>query len=1057
MLQLLIRFSLKHSFLVALVFGGLLVFCGLKLREMPVDVFPDLNAPTVVVMTEAGGLPSDEVETTVTHPIETAVSGLPGLRRVRSASAQGLSFVWVEFAWGSDLYRARQMVAERLDSVRGALPENTHAELAPITSIAGEVMLVALEAKAGSGVTPMDLRSYTEYELRNQLLAVPGVANVVAIGGALPEYRVEVDPVRLAAHGIKFEQVLEAVKQSHSVASAGYLPKAESGRLEIPIRQDARAKTPEAVAATVVAFHEGEPVLLGSVATVSKAPMPARGAASVGGRAAVVASIQKAPGINTLDLTQRLDAAFDQAEKSMPAGMTLNREVFRASHFIAHSVGTVVEVMRDAAIIVAVILMLFLMSWRTTLITLLALPLSLAVGLLVLWAWGLSINVMTLGGFAVAVGELVDDAIIDVENVWRRLQENAALPEAQRRPATEVVFTASNEIRSSVVFATLLICMVFAPLLFLQGLEGNFFRPLGITYIVSIMASLLVALTVTPLLCKWLLPSAAAKAAGKGHHDGPLSRVLKRGYAYVLERAMRRPKSLVTAALSVAALSLALAGTFGSSFLPSFNEGTFTVFVMAPPGTSLTESDRLARGVETRIMTIPGVLHAARRTGRAERDEHAEPVSSSEIEVSVSPGHDREEVRRQLDLAIAGLPGTTTMIGQPIEHRLSHILSGTPAAIAVNLYGEDLPTLRAAIKEVEAAVKQVEGTRDVAANREVMVTSLPVRFDRAALARAGLTPSDAAAQVSAAFSGQEVATVVDGTKRYPLTVRLEESQRAEPADVADFVLHTPGGRQVRLSEVAEVAPERASNLIARENSRRKATLSCNVGAGFNLGDLVGQVRKQVDPIAARHGLTVHYGGQFEAQQSASRMLLWMGVGVVGAMFMVLQWATGSVRAAVLVMVNLPLALLGGVVAVFIAESPSLWGNTFGLLAGGRYIAPVLSVATLVGFITLFGVAVRNGLLLVNHYADLRAGGKPLHEAVRQGSMERLIPILMTALTAMLGLIPLALRQGEPGAEILAPLAIVVLGGLVSSTFLNLFVVPVGYVMVFSGPRVSDPR
>jgi CzcA family heavy metal efflux pump len=1058
MLSKLISFSLRNSSLVIAMAGLLVLFAGLKLREMPVDVFPELNAPTVVIMTEAGGLSADEVETTVTFPIETAVNGLPDTRRVRSASSTSLSIIWVEFDWGTDLYRARQLVSERLSAVRESLPPNVHAEISPITSITGEVMLLAISSPDGS-VSPLDLRAYAEFNLQNRLLAVGGVAKVVAMGGELPQYQVEVRQDRLAALGVSIDEVVEAATGAHSTATAGYLADVE--HQELPIRQMARVRSVDDIARTVVKVDQGTPITIGDVADVRLGPAPKRGTAADRAIPAVVLSIQKTPGTNTLELTKRLDAVIDAAQKALPEGMKLNRDPFRAERFITRAVNNVVKVLVEATIIVAVIILLFLLDWRATLVTLTALPLSLAVALLVLWAWGLSINVMTLGGLAVAIGELVDDAIIDVENVLRRLRENAALPPAERKPAVDVIFTASNEIRSSVVFATVIICMVFVPLLFLEGLEGRFFQPLGIAYIVSILASLFVALSVTPALCRFVFARAYSAGAAPGaarHGDSPLVRVLKRWYEPLLRASVRRRGTVLAGAGALTLASILLASTFGSSFLPIFREGTFTVFLMAPPGTSLGESDRLARGVEAQLVAIDGVTSVTRRTGRAERDEHAEPVSSSEIEVVMTPEADQRAVRAEIDRILLNIPGITTMVGQPIEHRMSHILSGTPAAIAINVFGDDLETLRSLAKEIEAALKTIPGTRDVNANREVMVTSLPIRYRAQDLAAAGLTPASAARQVQRALYGETVAEVSDGPRRIDLVVRLAEDERERIEQVGELMLRGQGGATVRLREVADIGPERTSNLIARENAQRKAIVSTNVADGYNLGELVKAVREKVDPIVARVGCTVQYGGQFEAQQSASRTILIMGAVVAVVMFLLLQLATGHGRTAVLVMLNLPLALIGGIAAIYLTESRPFVGNTLALfgLGGERYVEPVISIASMVGFVTLFGIAVRNGILLVNHYAQLEQHeGCSREESVIRGSVERLVPILMTALTAALGLIPLAMSGDKPGSELLAALSIVVLGGLVSSTLLNLFVVPAGYALAF---RISrEPK
>lgn len=1064
MLKHLIAFSLKQSSLVLLIAGVLLAYTLAKLPRMPVDVFPELNAPTVVILTEAGGLAADEVEQYVTFPIEASVNGLPGVRRVRSASAISLSLVWVEFDWGTDIYRARQLATERLAGVRESLPENAHAEITPITSITGEIMLLAISSPDGT-VNDLDLRAYAEFDLRNKLLAVPGVAQVAAIGGELPEYQVNAQQDRLALYGLTIKDVADAARSAHSTASAGYL--ADVDRQELPIRQAARVKSIRDIASTIVATKAGSPITLGEVAEVTLGAAPKRGTAANQGRPAVVLTIQKSPGTNTLLLTDEIDKALDQIERSAPSGISINRDVFRQSKFIERSVTNVTHVLRDATIIVAVILVMFLLNVRTTIITLTALPLSLAVALLAMNWLGLTLNVMTLGGLAVAVGVLVDDAIIDVENVFRRLRENAALDAGSRRPKVEVIFDASNEIRPAMVFATIIIVIVFIPLLFLEGIEGRFFAPLGMTYIVSILASLVVALTVTPAMCKLLLKGAASSSPAKDSHahaDGWLVRWLKRRYEPSLRWSLHNRGLVLGAALLATAAAALLGRTFGTSFLPEFNEGSFTVFVSSPPGTSLVESNRLATAIERRIIEIEGVKSVTRRTGRAERDEHAEPVSNSELDLTMDDDADKTRVREAIAAIAGSVPGVTVQIGQPIEHRLSHILSGTPAAIAINVYGDDLPTLRQLAKQIEGELRSIPGARDVTANREVLITSLPITYRHPDLAAAGLSPAEAAEQVQMALYGEVVAEVNQGVRRFDIVVRLASAERERIDQLKDLILRNRDGMLVRLSEIADIGPEKTSNIIARENAQRKAVISCNVADGYNLGDLVRQVQERVEPIVQRSGYLVEFGGQFEAQQSAARTLLFAGGGIALVMLMLLQLSTGSLRVAALVMVNLPLAIIGGIIAIFIMDSVlhvggggigGLARNTLALFGIGSspYQLPVISIASLVGFITLFGIAVRNGILLVNHYKYVMDHeAKPLAEAIVQGSMERLVPILMTALCAALGLLPLALAAGEPGSELLAPLAVVVLGGLLTSTFLNLIVIPAGYSMIHRKPQ-----
>lgn len=1050
MLSRLIKFSLDHASLVLLMAAVLLVTVVARISSTPVDVFPELNAPTVVIMTEAPGLAADEVEQYVTFPIETSVNGMPGIRRVRTSSAIGLSIAYVEFDWGTDIMTARQLVSERLGSVREDLPPDAHAEMTPITSITGEIMLLAVSSPEGVK-SDLEIRAFAEFELRTKLLSVAGVAQVAVIGGELPEYQVVVDQDKLRLYELTIADVAEAAGASHSTLSAGYLPDVDS--LELPVRQTGRVRSVDDIAGTIIKYQDQFPVTIGQVAEVRMGPAPKRGTGADWGNPAVVMTVQKAPGTNTLSVTNDIDNMLDDLEPSLPEGVHINRNIFRQADFIELSVENVIHALRDAAIIVSVILILFLLNVRTTLITLTAIPLSLGVGLLVFDWMNMTINVMTLGGLAIAVGSLVDDAIIDVENVLRRLNQNEAKPEVEQRPRLAVILDASNEIRPAMVFATIIIVLAFLPLMFLEGIEGRFFRPLGIAFGVSIIASLLVALTVTPAMCRYLLKG---RRDNSGKNESGLVRWLKRIYQPTVIWAIRSRKLVIFCAVLATAGTIWLGSTFGKSFLPEFNEGTFTVMLFGTPGTSLEASDRLARAFEKQLVQVDGVRSITRRTGRAERDEHAEPVSNSEIEVTVKEGFRKKDVRAEISKILESVPGITTNIGQPIEHRLSHILSGTPAAIAINVYGEDLATLRVIAKEIEGILKPLEGTRDVAANREVMIQSLPVRYRPEDLAAYGLTPRSAAQQVRSAIFGETVARVNEGVRRYDLAVRLDESQRDDLRDLRNLVLLGVGGAQVRLHEVADIGPEMTSNLIARQNAQRKAVVTLNLDEGYNLGHMVEQVRERVDPIVQEYGYTVQYGGQFEAQQAASRTIFVFSGLVVLIMALLLQLAIGSLRVALLVLVNLPLALIGGIAAIYLTESPNVFTNTLALFGlGGHYTAPVISIASMVGFITLFGIAVRNGILLVNHYQHLMTHeGKTMYEAVVQGSSERLVPILMTALTAALAVVPIVLKGDNPGNEILAPLSVVILGGLLSSTFLNLIVVPAGYASIH---RISAER
>lgn len=1048
MLRKLIAFSLNNSPLIIVLAVLVLVFAAYRAANMPVDVFPELNAPTVVLLSEAGGFAADEVEQYVTFPLESAVNGLPGVRRVRSGSAMGLSLVWVEFDWGMDIYRARQVVSEGLATVLNQLPDQVHTEIAPITGITGEIMLLSVSSPNGS-VDPLELRAFAEYELRQRLLGVAGVSQVVAIGGELPEYQVHVRQDALRNYGLSLADVAEAAAAAHSTAAAGYLENVRG--IELPMRQTARVRNVQDISSTIVAYSEGIPITLGQVAEVRLGAAPRRGTGSQAGEPAVVVAVKKAPFTNTLQITEGIDRVLDDIGTSLPPGMVVDRYVMRQADFINFSLRNLIHVLRDASLFVVVVLVLFLMNVRTTIITLTAIPLSVAVAILFLDTLGLTINVMTLGGLAIAIGELVDDAIIDVENVYRRLGENSHAPEAERRSRVRVIFEASNEIRSSVVFATVIIVVVFIPLLFLQGIEGRFFRPMGYAYIVSILASLIVALTVVPALCKLLLNPTSAKQG----HESRFVGMLKRSYTPVLQWALRRRRTVLVCAAFATALSLWLASTFGSDFLPEFNEGTFTVFTDLPPGTSLEESDRMVKGLDRALAGIEGVNAVVRRTGRAERDEHAHGVNRSEIQVTVKPGHSKDDIQAEIYGVLENVPGLLTEVGSPIGHQLSHVMSGTQAAIAINVFGDDLEKLREVARRIETELRTLPGARDIIANREAMVESLPIRYRSEDLARWGLTRASAASQVETALNGLHVAEVNEGVRRYDIVVRLHPAERRTIDDIRSLMLEGEGGGFVKLSEVADIGPEYMALGVQRENGRRKAVISLNVADGSNVGDLVRQVRSKVDPIVREFGYTAEYGGQFEAQRSASRAIYLMGAFAAVVIFVLLSSAFSSARAALLVMLNLPLALIGGILAIFVTESDSLFSNTIALFGVGVYQAPVISIASMVGFVTLFGIAVRNGILLVNHYKHLiLEEGKSFDDAVLLGSQERLIPILMTALTAVLGLIPIALAKGEPGSELLAPLAVVVLGGLVTSTLLNLIVVPAGYYMLFRNNPIT---
>lgn len=1050
-----IQLSLSNPWLVLAATAASLLAAVMVWRTLPVDVFPELKVPRVVVQTEAGGLTAEEVEQFITVPVESAMNGLPGVKAVRSSSGGGLSFVWVDFDWDMDLFRARVSVAERLASVREMLPEGAEPEVTPVVSVTGEMMLLALLSESET-VSSLDLRQLAEYELRNRLMSIQGIGQVVVMGGRLPEYQVNLSPERLAAYGVTLSDLVAAAGASHTLAGAGYIPHVQGQ--EVPLRQTARVSSIEELKRVVVPSRGAEQVRLGQVADVRIGGAPRRGSAGFNGRDAVVLSVQKAPGGNTLDLTKKVEAALDEFESArLPPGAKIERVAYRQADFIQLSIDNGETIIRDATIIVILVLGLTLLRVRTTLITLLALPLSLTLGILLFPRFGLGINIMTLGGLAVAVGDVVDNAIIFVEIAWRKLLENSGKPEAERRSKAEVLQAAGTEILHSVTFSTLIIVLVFLPLLFLSGLEGQFFKPLGLAYLLVFVASLLVALTVTPVLCLLLFTErrgfrkivrADEQDAPQHRHDGLSVRLLKGCYRPLLGFCVRHAWLVCSVMTAVTAGSLWLASTFGTSFLPPFHEDCYTVFVSTPTGTSLEETERVTLQAMVAIQAVPGVKTVTRRTGRAERDEHAEPVSASELLVRVDMTADPKQLRAAISGVIHAIPGVSTMIGYPIAHRISSVLSGTTAELAINIFGEDLAVLRQAAAEVKKVLDTLPQVADARANREILVDTLRIRYRLEDLARAGLTLKEAGEQVSVAFNGLTVGHVSQNQRRWDIVVRLEESACDDLADVAAFKLTTPDGARVRLDEVADVFREEASNLIVRDDTRRKALISCNVAPDSNVGDLVAALRKQVEPVVNGFGCTVTYGGSYEAQQSASRRLGWLAAAILLAILVILMVSLRSFAGALLVMLNLPLCLIGGVLAMYVANPVPLAANTWALFKGGAYIPPILSVASLVGFVTVVGFVIRNGLLLLNRYRELQANGKGVRAAIVEGSLERMVPILMTSLTTILGLVPLVLAYDKPGGELLAPLAIVQFGGLISATLLNLLVLPAAYRIAF---------
>ncbi|MFT5141445.1 MAG: CzcA family heavy metal efflux pump [Rhodothermales bacterium] len=1020
MLDRIIQWSLRNR-VVTLALAGVLIAAGAWAAfTLPVDVFPDLTAPTVTVLAEAHGMAPEEVESLVTFPIETAVNGASGVRRVRSSTAQGISIVWVEFDWGTDIYRARQIVSEKLQLVTAQLPDDLDPPvLAPITSIMGEIVLVGMTSTAHS---LMEVRSAADWVVRKRLLSLEGVSQVVPIGGEVKEYQVTVQPQRLRSFGVTLAEVVEAAAASNVNASGGIFTQSGS---EVLIRGIGRVQTVEDIALTVVATRGGTPVLIRDVADVAVGIAPRFGTASRNAEPAVILSIQKQPGANTLELTDRIDQELDRIGQQLPAGMEIDRGIFRQSSFITLAVDNVLDALRDGAILVVLILFLFLWNLRTTAISIVAIPLSLAVAALAMKLLGVTINTMTLGGMAIAIGALVDDAIIDVENVFRRLKENHSRPVISQRSALTVVYEASKEVRGPILNATLIISIVFLPLFFLSGVEGRMLRPLGFAYIASILASLVVAVTVTPTLCYYLLPKARVLSK---EGDSWLVERLKRVYAGSLGMVTRHTGLVIGAAGVLLILTIAAFPFLGRGFLPEFQEGTLVISAVTVPGTALETSDDLGRRIERILLDNPAVLGTSRRTGRAELDEHAQGANAAEIDVSLDlSGTDLPTVLEELRRSLTLVPGTNITIGQPIGHRIDHMLSGTRASIAVKLFGPDLYELRRLAEAIRSSVEGIPGIVDLSVEQQADVPQVRIYPNRRAMALFGVTPGLLAETIDVAFAGEAVSEIREGQEKYDLVVRFDAASRTSATRLGEALVDTPLGPKVPLSQLADVREERGPNTISRENVQRKIVISSNV-AGRDVGGVVEDIQAAVaQQVDLPDGYVVEYGGQFESARQATRTIALLSILSVLLIFLILFQEFGSARPALIVMVNLPLALAGGVASVLM------------------FLDGELNVAALVGFITLFGVAVRNGILLVSHYTQLLAEGQSLSEAVFNGSMERLNPILMTALTAGLALIPLAMGGGEPGKEIQTPMAIVILGGLLSSTFLNMVVLPALYL------------
>ncbi|MBI4456943.1 MAG: efflux RND transporter permease subunit [Acidobacteria bacterium] len=1016
MVDALIRWSLNNRALVLVLAAALLAWGGYLLTTMPVDVLPDLTAPTVTILAEAGGMAPMELESLVTFPIEAALNGASGVRRVRSATAVGVAVIWVEFDWGEDIYRARQTVTEKLNLAQGALPPEVKVVLAPISSIMGEILFLALESNQHSLI---ELRTTADAVIRRRLLAVPGVSQVIATGGSEKQYQVLLSPAKLKSYNLTTEQIETALRRANQNTSAGFRV---SGGQEYLIQGVGRIVNMEDIAQTVVTSREARPILIRDLGEVRIGEAVKRGEGSHDGRPAVVIGIQKQPGTNTLELTRVLDSVLDDLEKTLPAGMSIDRHIFRQADFIERAVKNLVDALRDGGLLVIFVVVLFLANIRGSVITLLAIPLSLVAAIWGLRIAGLTINTMSLGGLAIAIGALVDDAIIDVENVFRRLRENSQKPTDQRLRTKEVVFRASSEIRGSIVFATVIIVLVFLPLFMLESVEGRLLKPLGFSYVVALTASLVVALTITPVLCSLLLPRARAVVRGR---EPRFVAWLKRLYQAPLRWSMNHTGIVVSAAVLLLACAVASFGWLGRSFLPEFNEGTLTISAVTLPGTSLAESDQLGRSLEKILLGVPEVVRTARRTGRTELDEHVQGVESAELDVDLEMKDRRKnEVLEDIRQRVTLLPGMNVTIGQPISHRIDHMLSGTRANVAVKIFGDDLPTLRGLAKQVQSEMQQVFGVVDLSTEQQTEIPTVRVRLNREALARYGLGAGSAAEAVQTAFLGQPVGQILEGQIAFPLVLRYAVNPRSDLGSIRQTLIDTPSGVRVPLGAVADIREDRGPNFISRENVQRKIVVQCNV-AGRDLRSVVNDIERRVGAsVPLPRGYHIDYGGQFESEARATQRLLYLGIAVVIGILVILGSAFRSFRDAFIIMLNLPLALIGGVLGVFVSGE-------------------VLSVASIIGFITLFGIATRNGIMLISHVKHLMQaeGVTDLREAVRIGATERLAPILMTAMAAGLALIPVALGMGKPGSEIQAPMAIVILFGLFTSTALNMVVVP----------------
>jgi len=1019
MLNKIIQYAL-HNRLVVLVSAMLLLLGGgYVTSRMDVDIFPELTAPTVVVMTEAHGLAPEEVEQLVTFPIETAVNGATDIRRVRSSSSMGFSIVWVEFDWGTDIYNARQTVSERLVRASKDLPKGVgEPVIAPQSSLLGEVMIVGLTSDKKS---PMELRTMAEWNLRPRLLSVGGVAQVTIIGGAFKEYQILLHPEKMRHYDVSLSQIVGTVNSMNENAPGGFIN--EYGNRYL-IRGIARTQNLEKIGNTVIRMQGDFPVKIADVADVVVGAAPKFGDGSYNGQKAVLMTITKQPNVNTLNLVKNVNSALGEIERNNDGEVDFHTNIYNQGQFIETSVNNVQKALIEGAILVVIILMVFLMNYRTTLISLLAIPLSLLVTILVLKLFGLTINTMSLGGMAIAIGSLVDDAIIDVENVYKRLRQNMALKTGERSNTLKVIYDASTEIRASIMNATFIIMVAFIPLFFLDGMEGRMLKPLGVSYIVALFASLIVAITITPVLCSLLLTN--EKRLMKHKEGSWVERKLQGSYTKVLVRLMNAKRTVLTVSVVLLLGAVFLFTRFGMNFLPPFNEGSMTINITAAPGISLEESDKIGQEAEKLLLSLPEVENLSRKTGRAELAEHSFGVNVSELDVPYTlESRNKQALVKEVREMMSTLKGVNVVVGQPITHRMDHMLSGTQANIAIKIFGTELNTLYQTANEIKGVIQGVEGIGDLNVEQQIEIPQIKIKPKREMLAKYGIPIREFIDFVDYAFAGEKVSDVFENEKSFDLILRYAEPHRNNMEAIKEAMIDTYDGKKIPLSYVADIESSAGPNTISRENVKRKLVVSVNV-ADRDVGSVVADIRNVIDEkIQLPENYHVEYGGQFESAESASRTLTLTSLAALLVIFLLLYQEFKSIQTAGVILLNLPLALIGGVVAIAITSGD-------------------MSIPAIIGFITLFGIATRNGILLVSRYNALKNEGVPLVKRIVQGSMDRLNPILMTALTAALALVPLALAGDKPGNEIQSPMAVVILGGLLTSTFLNIFVIPIVY-------------